>query len=106
MGTEGDVAPPPAVPYTYLNVWPQRAGGAILDAMDQDQEGQSARDLPQPSGETLTDDDDGPSGDQEEPDAEPDFTGLPKSVLGKASLAMLAVFWIAAVIMLFIQGGK
>jgi hypothetical protein len=39
-------------------------------------------------------------------DEQADYTGLPRSVFGRAMLALLAVFWIVAVIMLFTQGGK
>jgi hypothetical protein len=66
-----------------------------------------------PTLETRADDADSARGDAagepEDPgglDEQPDYTGLPKSVFGRAMLALLAVFWIVAVITLFTQGGK
>jgi hypothetical protein len=95
-----------STPRTYPNLWPRRAGDAILDAMDHERDERTAPDLPGQPGETPADDAPGPGEDQEEPDAGEDFTGLPRSVFGRAMLALLAVFWIVAVIMLFTQGGK
>jgi hypothetical protein len=88
------------------NMWPQSSLGAILDPMSED-----PKDRPAP--DSRTDDDATPDGDAvhepENPgglDERPDYTGLPKSVFGRAMLALLAVFWIVAVITLFTQGGK
>ncbi len=41
-----------------------------------------------------------------DPDDAPDPLGLPKSIFARAALALFAVFWIVAVIMLFIQGAR
>jgi hypothetical protein len=74
--------------------------------MDQDGDQRTAPELRHPSEETPAEDLPGPPQDQETPDEGADFTGLPKSVFGRAMLALLAVFWIVAVIMLFTQGGR
>jgi hypothetical protein len=54
---------------------------------------------------------DTPAGDDEQVDDQPEedlegYSGLPRSLLGRALLALLAMFWIVAVIMLFTQGGR
>lgn len=46
------------------------------------------------------------TGEASDPDDAPDPSGLPKSLIARAALALFAVFWIVVVIMLFLQGAR
>jgi uncharacterized membrane protein YcjF (UPF0283 family) len=74
--------------------------------MDQEEAQRTARDLRQVADKEPAADSSGPPEDGEAAEEEADYSGLPRSVFGRAMLALLAVFWIVAVIMLFTQGGR
>jgi hypothetical protein len=74
--------------------------------MDQDEDQRTAPELREPQDGPPAQDLPEQADDLQTPDDGADYGGLPKSVFGRAMLALLAVFWIVAVIMLFTQGGK